>query len=404
MIGFSERCRRAAQRMMAALLILAMLTVVSSCKDKNDEPHEPTVVPRTVLVYMAACNSLGTGGYDDDDLEEMKTAALNGDLNGGRLLVYHCDKYGECTLLEITNNGEAKTLKTYTDENSSVSAQRMSDVIDDVKETAPAKDYGLVLWSHANGWLQTGLEDDTFTRRAFGLDKSKSMNVTTLAKVLDGRGFSFIYFDCCYMGCVEVMYELRHVTPYIVASPSEIPVDGMPYDKNIKCFFESTPDLVSAATNTYNYYLNQNNAYNRTCTIAVINTAGMDQLAAAAANIYEASQGVLPNGKSYVQKYMLETQCWHYDFDDYMEQLAEGNSDELYNVYETIFLPSLNNVVLYSAATPRLWNSLLLDHCSGLSSFILTSEDDASLKNYNTLSWYTDVASRMYYPRALYNN
>lgn len=39
----------------------------------------------------------------------------------------------------------------------------------------------------------------------------------------------YILFDNCYMSSVEVAYELRNVTNYLIASPTEIMAYGMPY-------------------------------------------------------------------------------------------------------------------------------------------------------------------------------
>ena len=39
----------------------------------------------------------------------------------------------------------------------------------------------------------------------------------------------FIIFDACFMGSVEVAYELRDVCDKIVASPTEVIAEGMDY-------------------------------------------------------------------------------------------------------------------------------------------------------------------------------
>lgn len=39
----------------------------------------------------------------------------------------------------------------------------------------------------------------------------------------------YILFDDCYMSSLEVAYELRHVTNYMIACPTEVMVFGMPY-------------------------------------------------------------------------------------------------------------------------------------------------------------------------------
>ena len=79
---------------------------------------------------------------------------------------------------------------------------------------------------------------------AFGFDKGQKMNLTTLARTLQGQNFGFVYFDCCYMGSVEVAYELRHA----------MPSNGMPYNRNIRCFFAPEADLLTAARNTFELY------------------------------------------------------------------------------------------------------------------------------------------------------
>ena len=41
----------------------------------------------------------------------------------------------------------------------------------------------------------------------------------------------FIMFDDCYMSSMEVAYDLKDVTDYIIASTSEVMAYGMPYEK-----------------------------------------------------------------------------------------------------------------------------------------------------------------------------
>lgn len=397
-------------RFIAISLLFVMLAATTGCKHNTPEPEVKENAHRTILVYMAANNSLGYSNEnsagesvraDTLDIHEMQIAAKNGDLNGGRLLVYHADIYGTAKLYEITAKGMTE-LKSYANDGlSSIHAQRMKNVIADAKEAAPADDYGLILWSHGDGWLQDGLDESTSTtpasskRKAFGLDNAnnKKMNITTLASVLNGENFSFIYFDCCYMASVEVEYELRNVTQYIVASVSELPLDGMPYDENLKYLFATNANLVGAATNTYNYY-NKFTDYWRTCTISVVRTAGLDNLAAATKYIYAKAEKCMPDGY-YPQRFVVSGLTYYYDLGDYVKALA---TDEDYASWTS----ALDNCVLYKAATPYLWPTLSYQLAirahSGLSTYIFTSADDtiASKRNYSTLSWYNDVVAYLF--------
>lgn len=366
-----------------------MVPLLTACHDEPDPAPVPTV-DRTVLVYMVASNNLGAGRYDLSDISEMQKAAQAGDITDGRLLVYHVPSSGDPVLKEVTASG-VDTLVMYDSETLSVSSKRMRAVFDDMQRLAPARDYGLVLWSHGSGWLQDGIDDeldnagDKVAPLAFGQDKGQKMNLTTLARTLEGQNFSFVYFDCCYMGSVEVAYELRHATPLIVGSPSELPVNGMPYDRNVRCFFAPEVDLLTAARNTFDYYDNEFGS-GRTCTISVINTAALDGLAAAVRDIYSSASAPWPAGYK-PQRYMTEARCYHFDLAHYMEALA---ADEA-RLAE--FSKAMSKAVLFEAATPYLWNRLeIKSHC-GLSTYIFENEAQSRIKGYNTTSWFSDVAS-----------
>ncbi len=364
------------------------------CGCSSQEPDAPPLTKRTVLVYMVANNaSLGGAGYDALDIEEMKAAAANGDLAGGRLIVYHAGVNAEPQLLDITQAGIV-VLKTYDDSQYSVERARLEDVISDTKRYAPAEDYGLVLWSHASGWLQDGItEADEASTLSFGYDRGKKMNVSTLAKALTDKGFSFVYFDCCQMASVEVVYELRHATDFIVASAIELPIEGMPYDKNVKCFFTDTPDLIQAARNTFELYDGQENPENRWCSMSVIDTSEMDALADATRAIYSALPDMtLPPGYT-PQKYQLDGRVYLYDFADYVTSMAEAYGIPALLISE--YDEAMHRAVIYKDATPMLYNTLPLTRHSGLSTFIMKSQQEAVTKNYNQLQWFADVASAL---------
>ncbi len=61
-----------------ALTLISMLMMLS-CKENKNEPAGDDRASRTVLVYMAASNTLGSGSvkYDYRDLDEMIAAAEN---------------------------------------------------------------------------------------------------------------------------------------------------------------------------------------------------------------------------------------------------------------------------------------------------------------------------------------
>lgn len=369
---------------------------MQSCKNHDEpalppEPEPPAKAPRTLLVYMVATNNLGTGRFDTADLDEMAKAAEAGDFGKSRVIAYHASPSG-VVLKEITAEG-TDTLKVYESGQVSVTIDRMREVIADTKEMAPAEDYGLVLWSHASGWLQDGIEEPSVQMRSYGQDGSingKKMNISSLAEAVKDAGFSFIYFDCCYMGSVEVMYEMRNCTNYMVASPAEIPANGMPYDLNLKYLLDtdiSVEDaLVKAATSTYNTYNDVFKQGDCPNTMVVINTEGLDDLAITTRKIYEKAETTRNYDVDY-QKYSARYPSYYNDYGQYVESIC--NDPELSEQWNQ----AMAKTVKYAAASPWIWNVYPVEHYSGLSTFILEVESFSTFKDYDTLQWYKDVAS-----------
>lgn len=402
-------------RMVVILTCCIFIFAATSCHDEPDkpfpsmpdEPNEPDEpdkplpplqdeTGRTVLVYMLSSkNGLGSSApydYDIQDINEMITAAKEGDITDGRLLVFHSASNGNQMLKEITSDGNIDTLKIYDNSIVPQSVERMSEVLDDMTALSPAKDYGLILWGHGTGWIEDGLTEDSANAQTYSYgsenNNTRKMNITSLATVLDGRGFSFVYFDCCYMASVEVAYQLRNVTPRLVVYPTEILAYGMPYDWNIKHFFAPEPELEMAARNTFDFYDSMTNPRYRMCTVSVINTAGLNRLAAATRAIYENNSTGMPAGDT-PQCYKTSGICYYYDFGGYVNAL---NADD---EQRAEFEAALNNVVILELATEKIWGTHPITEHSGLSTFIMNSDRDAVNNNYNRLEWFADVASSL---------
>lgn len=390
-------------RIMMSLMALLLL---GSCGDDDDslEPQGPPAeVSRTVLVYMIADNSLASDwGSDDEDISEMLKAAKAGGLNGGRLLVYHnrlgTSKGNVPEMLEITANG-LKTLKQYPDDRTiySVDPERIREVMVDLKTLAPAEDYGLVLWSHANGWLGAPAGSEDYYR-SFGDDRGYHITLPSLAKALEDEEFSFLYLDCCLMGNIECVYELRNVAPRIVASPTELHVDGMPYDRNVPLMFLETPDVDGMARNTFDSYKNYtgNKLFTPWCQIAAYDTSELETLA-------QTTRDIMATVEQYhdipttLQRYtMPRERCHTADIVGYMEMLAGVEGQLLFDAWRKV----LDKVITYKECTTEsvssyAYGELVIDpdKYSGLGIYPITSPSDANWRQYYNLAWWKDVAS-----------
>jgi hypothetical protein len=137
------------------LLLFTASLIPIGCSDDNNEL--PDSVSATVLVYMAADNYMDS--EVDYSLEQLKAGAKK---SSGTTVVYLDREEEAPRLLKITHDGGEVLLKDYDEENSA-SAETLARVISETKELETAEQFGLVLWSHALGWLPYGYSQTTLS-------------------------------------------------------------------------------------------------------------------------------------------------------------------------------------------------------------------------------------------------
>lgn len=262
------------------IMLSLLLFMITSCGDKNsgneiDRRQKST--KRTVLIYIAAANSLGghgSHGFDMSDLEEMErgvSLVSEKDMLNANVLVYHERGQGDLSgyknkrvnpkLYRLmkdpkTGKGEFEEIKEYPIQ-LSTDPKVMGQVFADAYGAYPSASYGLVMWSHADGWLEGAPRVST---RWIGEDiydgVSYKMDILDFKKALNRAPYlDFIFYDLCLMQTAEVAYELRDEARYSLGSPAEIPGPGSPYDMMIPVYFQSNRFIVNDLADTYyNYY------------------------------------------------------------------------------------------------------------------------------------------------------
>lgn len=253
------------------LSILPLFTsLLSACNDSNESIDLPLndkeMGQRTVLVYMAAQNSLGSGneitGYHKADSAEMMKGRKYLTANN-RLLMLIDDKDAPRLYQILPNQNKPRLVKRWNTDFCSTDPKRLQEVLELTKTSFPAKEYGLVMWSHADGWITpTDTEYADYEKQksrqiphtySFGIDSGPNgnlsnegaqMSITGMAQAIAQAGIhcKYVFFDACLMQNVEVGYALRHVADYVVASPVATPADGSYYTHNIQYgFFSDNP-------------------------------------------------------------------------------------------------------------------------------------------------------------------
>lgn len=261
----------------SGLLLMFGVVALSSCKEKDD-PDEDRTFGRTVLVYMAMQNSIGSNNHHKNDSTEIVNAMASIPEND-RLLLF-IDDAAKPRIYECRKElRQPQLLKTWSTDVSSASAETVTEVLEYMHSYYPSKEYGLVMGSHACGWLPTPMNYSAMSnarkngpKRTFGMDvgpdgsmrNDKGANgdiadqieIDDLATAISKSGvhLSYLLFDACLMQNIEVDYALRNVTDYIIASPISISVEGAYYtDLVSKGLFSGD---VRDIANTYaDYYL-----------------------------------------------------------------------------------------------------------------------------------------------------
>lgn len=362
-------------------LFLISLGLLSCQKDS------PTLdlLPRyeITLVYMVADNDLAP--YALKDLNEIERGFLP---NGRDKLLVYIDSNTSTALpshpvlLEIvpdtTEVIRSKIIASYPEQNSTdktVMSNVLRDALSYYKGDNRYK--GLVLWSHGNAWLPEGYHIETENKsgvvvKSFGKDMSPregAMELPDLAKVLNPYRFDYILFDACFMGSVEVLYELRHSARYFIASPAEILADGFPYHLLLP-YLIGKLQLEKATEAYYNYY-NALEGARQSATVTLVDGEQLEALASFCKqlNISELSLAHLQQYSRNNEKYLF----------DLKQVLSESKAS-------VAMEPIWQQLCKVERHTPRFANIALI-HCNGLSVYLFGKNE--TLNNYyKQLSWY----------------
>lgn len=195
----------------------------------------------------------------------------------------------------------------------------MEEVLKDMQKIAPSDSYGLILGSHASGWMK----GTSVPTKAFGDDDGYNIDIPDLADVLKNsfsEKLDFVLFDACMMGTAEVGYELRETTSYCIASVMETPVYGFPYDQILPYLYSENVDY-SAVCHEFISFNKTKDAWG---TCAVMDCSQMENLASAVkAKLLEWQDALSSVSMRNVQQYGVNSyKYFSYDVLDFFRELG----------------------------------------------------------------------------------
>lgn len=384
-------------------LLLAAMVFTTSCIKDDYEGPDPNLPKRTVVVYLGGDNA----SLSSTLVNEVEALRKGWTYTGNRCLIY-IDPVDDVPRL-LSLRGGCKTYPTpfidtlavYAEENSA-SAAVLGRVIDDAVRSYPADSYGLIFSSHASGWLPRG----TLARptRSIGndvntgtMDANAEMELADFAAAIPDKRFDFIVFEACLMAGVEVAYELRDKTDYILASSAELLVPGFVpiYPKSLHYLMETRNTVEQSLTAFASAYYNQVNAQSgayRSTTLSILETCEMGALATRTGEILSnASLSLDVSDIASIQHFDRPGSYGDYpvspryfDFMDCMERVAAPAD---YTAIESL----MGEIVVWKAATPTFmdgYNGFTVTRHSGLTTYIEQDCFEKLNESYHKTAWY----------------
>lgn len=291
-----------------------MVGVSCSNGDSPDGPDAPvTPVGQTVFMFFPWSNNLLSDFRRT--VEDMQTVVAQRSMKDERIMVFMATSEREAVLFELKKqNGRCltDTLRRYSDR-PFTSRQWLTLLFSEVMTLAPASRYGMVVGCHGLAWVPVQgqrnarkrlgsqeridkegddlmhfeVQGPVTTRFIGGTYPETQIETTDLADAMADAGFhtEYILFDACYMSSVEVAYELKDVTHYLIASPTEVLSYGFPYITMGKHLL-GTPNYKCIVDSFISFYSSYNLPYG---TVAVTDCTQIDALAAIAQQINAAA-------------------------------------------------------------------------------------------------------------------
>lgn len=379
-----------------------MVGVSCSNGDSPDGPDVPvTPVGQTVFMFFPWSNSLLSDFRRT--VEDMQTVVAQRPMKDERIMVFMATSEREAVLFELKKqNGRCltDTLRRYSDR-PFTSRQWLTSLFSEVMTLAPASRYGMVVGCHGLAWVpvqgqrnarkrlgsQERIDEEDNLYKEERIDKEGEPNdlmhfevqgpvttrfiggtypetqieTTDLADAMADAGFhtEYILFDACYMSSVEVAYELKDVTHYLIASPTEVLSFGFPYITMGKHLL-GTPNYKGIVDSFISFYSSYNLPYG---TVAVTDCTQLDALAAIAQQINAAAaEQLVPNGVQIMDGY---SPTLFYDLGHLMSLKDAGT------VLTAAFAEQIEKTVPYKGHTGQYFTTLKdapvdIKHYSGL--------------------------------------
>ena len=381
------------------LAVVLSAVLFSSCITEEYEGPDPDLPVRTILVWLGGDNNLS-----DETGRKIEALRQGWTYTGNKCLIYQDSRDGARLLrlrggCRTTPTPYVEIVREYGAENSA-SPAIFARVLREVADEYPADSYGLIFFSHASGWLPAGtLQNPQKRTRSIGVDDGGTgraeMEIAEFAAAIPDGMFDFIVFETCLTAGVEVAYELRGKSDYMLASAAEIVSPGFtpvyPSALRLLCntAVETRTALEAFGHAWMNYVATNYTGARRSATLSLIDIDETSPLAARTQAALRTRSAEAPDLSrlqhfdrpgSYGDSPALPR---FFDLDEWVEEVADPDE------YEA-FRAQLERTVVWKAATETFMagqNGFTVRRHSGLTTYVEQDAFPDLNQAYRRLSW-----------------
>ena len=349
------------KRCLAIVLAMAMLPMISLAEDKD---HRKL----TLMVYMCGSNLESSYGLASSDIEEMLFAKCSTDevsvllMTGGAQHWSMGFNPNECRIQELIY-GQMRTV--WRSEAMDMGCKEtLTQLLKYGKEYYPADEYALILWDHGGGPLDGVCWDELFSLDNLTLEELKQgIEDAELEQKL-----SWIGFDACLMGSLEVAGALEPYADYMIASQETEPAAGWNYEFLSDLAMDQNP--VDTARRIVDGYMESQALLGETLTLACLDLRHVREVEKALGDCF-ASLAINMDADSFIELESQRVQA--VAFGQPMRDFGDGGYDlvdlkdltgrlKVSDDVDNTLRKALDNLVVYSRSNRDGVNGVSVYH------------------------------------------
>ncbi len=271
---------------------------------------QPT--PWALFLWLAADNNLSDPPFqlDRNNLNELKRAGSD----VGVLVMWdRQEDQGPDQLLLLSYDRDWVPLRTF-DHNVNSGDIRFFEACFATYLAFETSRKAVIFWNHGSGWIIAPNQP-----RAIAQDRPTGwwINIPDLAQSLshslethNGIQLDILGMDACYMGAVEIAYELGRVTDYLILSSTTEPTDG--WDYLFLEGIERSHDPVRFGTALIDAYFSKRSAnYHGDMSLAMIRADSLPRLAEGFDQLSQTILDSTPNERETIRTALNQTPFLH---------------------------------------------------------------------------------------------